>query len=47
MWNISLLLQYGDDNLARAMEALYRRKNKHAFYTIYAYKKFIESYLRI
>lgn len=45
MWNISLLLQYGDENLARAMEALYRRKNKHAFYTIYAYKKFIESYL--
>lgn len=47
MWNISLLLQYGEDNLARAMEALYKRKNKYAFYTIYSYKKFIESYLKI
>ena len=47
MWNICLLLQYGDENLARAMEALYRRKNKYAFYTIYAYKKFIEGYLKI
>lgn len=47
MWNISLLLQYGEDNLVRAMEALYKRKNKYAFYTIYSYKKFIESYLKI
>ena len=47
LWNINLLLNYGQENLTRCMQALLRRKNKHNFYTVYSYKKFIENYLKI
>lgn len=47
-WNLNVLQKfYGDNDLQRALEALYRRKNKYAFYTIYAYRKMIDSYLHI
>ena len=47
LWNINLLLNYGQENLTRCMQALLRRKNKHNFYTVYSYEKFIENYLKI
>ena len=47
IWNINLLLNYGQENLTRCMKALSKRKNKNNFYTVYSYKKFIESYLKI
>lgn len=46
-WNLSILQNYYADRLQRALEALYRRKNKYAFYTVYAYRKMIDSYLHI
>ncbi|MEG1255537.1 pentapeptide repeat-containing protein [Clostridium sp.] len=46
-WNVSILLNYYGDKLQRALEALYRRKNKNDFYTIYAYRKMIDSYLQM
>lgn len=47
-WNLSILENcYGDDKLHGALEALYRRKNKYAFYTVYAYRKMIDSYFHI
>lgn len=47
LWNLELLLEYGEENLARAMRALNRRKDKRGFYTITAYKNFVERYLKI
>ena len=47
LWNINLLLNYGQENLTRCMQALLRRKNKHNFYTVYSYEKYIENYLKI
>ena len=47
-WNLSILQKfYADSDLQRALEALYRRKNKFAFYTVYAYRRMIDSYLHI
>ncbi|MBV1820071.1 pentapeptide repeat-containing protein [Clostridium sporogenes] len=46
-WNLSILQNYYDNRLQRAFEALYRRKNKYAFYTVYAYRKMIDLYLHI
>lgn len=46
-WNLSILQNYYDARLQRALDALYRRKNKYAFYTVYAYRKIIDSYLHI
>lgn len=46
-WNLSILHNYYDNRLQRALEALYKRKNKYAFYTVYAYRKMIDSYLHI
>lgn len=46
-WNLNILQNYYDVRLQRALEALYRRKNKYAFYTVYAYRKMIDSYLHI
>jgi len=46
-WNLSILQNYYGDRLQRALEALNRRNNKYAFYTVYAYKKMIDSYLHI
>lgn len=46
-WNLELLLEYGEENLLRAMRALTRRKDKRGFYTISAYKNFVERYLKI
>ena len=46
-WNLSILQNYYDDRLQRALAVLFRRKNKYAFYTVYAYRKMIDSYLHI
>lgn len=46
-WNLSILQNYYDNRLQRALEALYRRRNKYAFYTVYSYRKMIDSYLHI
>lgn len=46
-WNLSILQNYYGDRLQRALDALYRRKNKYVFYTVYAYRKMIDSYLHI
>lgn len=48
LWNIELLLRdYKQEDLSRALGALARRNDKRGFYTVYKYKKFIDSYLKI
>lgn len=47
-WNLSILENYYDNNkLIRSLEALYKRKNKYGFYTVYSYRRMIDSYLHI
>lgn len=46
-WNISILYSKYSDDLIRALKALKNRKDKRNFITLYSYKKFIESYLKI
>ncbi|SDW40062.1 MULTISPECIES: pentapeptide repeat-containing protein [unclassified Paenibacillus] len=48
MWFISLLLQgYSQAQLTRGLRAILRRENKRGFYTVYSYKKFLKSYLKV
>lgn len=48
MWSISLLLQlYKQEDLTRALIALARRSDKRGFFTIYKYRKFVDSYLQL
>ena len=48
LWSIDLLLRYyNQHDLSRALVALVRRKDKRGFFTIYKYREFIDSYLKI
>lgn len=48
LWSIGLLLEfYKQEDLSRALMALARRNDKRGFFTIYKYRKFIDSYLKI
>lgn len=48
LWSILLLLKYyKQEDLSRALTALERRNNKRQFYTIYKYRQFIDSYLKL
>lgn len=46
-WNVNVLYSKYLNNLPRALKALKKRKNKKNFITLYSYKRFIESYLKI
>lgn len=47
-WIIKILLEYCGNmhTFNRVLNALCNRKNKRNFYTVYAYKKFIDTYLK-
>lgn len=46
-WNLSILQNLYGNRLTRGLEEIYRNKNKYQLYTIYSYRKVIDSYLHI
>lgn len=47
MWMLHLLLlKTNEDDLSRSLYALSKRRNKQNFYTLYSYRKFVDSYLQ-
>lgn len=47
LWNISILYSMYGEKIARGLMALFKRKDKRNFYTLYSYKKFFDSYFKI